>query len=289
MFHSLQTDWIRQMAYFSSPTSRCASVKKCNRCSPGWDMEGTGANPGRVIVMVGFSEAFNLVDPYIRKASIFIEYDYNLRERSLSQSKAMVFTKIHKLMAPPFGRSRQLMPSSGLPWSSSSLEQKFAPLISSWSEKWRTNTRNGCQPKNRGGKPPKSSHLFIGFSMKFSPSILGGKLPLFLVQHPNQGEILSSPKFWSGRIWVEYFDGRLPWCHCKWICPWKSMSYCSIVKNGISSPLSKKIAHHFPAAIWRSLVWAYWGRNAPFSSGRSDLLDGWSPLFCWISHKKFIG
>lgn len=31
-----ETFWIPQMAYFSSPTSRCASVKKCNRCSPGW-------------------------------------------------------------------------------------------------------------------------------------------------------------------------------------------------------------------------------------------------------------
>ena len=46
----------------------------------------------------------------------------------------------------------------------------------------------GCQPKNRGG-PPKVIHLFIGFFMKFSPSILGGQIPVFLVKHPHQNPI----------------------------------------------------------------------------------------------------
>ena len=37
--------------------------------------------------------------------------------------------------------------------------------------------------ENRGFYPPNHP-ILIGFSMKFSPSILGSFTPLFLVQHP---------------------------------------------------------------------------------------------------------
>ncbi len=45
----------------------------------------------------------------------------------------------------------------------------------------------GCQPKNSGENPLQIIHLFIGFSIKCSPSILGGKKipPIFWGgQHP---------------------------------------------------------------------------------------------------------
>ncbi len=43
----------------------------------------------------------------------------------------------------------------------------------------------GWPSKNRGGfLPPQIIHLFIGISIIFNHPFFGGKIPLFLVQHP---------------------------------------------------------------------------------------------------------
>ena len=68
-------------------------------------------------------------------------------------------------------------------------------------------------------------HPFWGFS-----------IPLYLVQHPNQGEILSSPKFWSGRIWVEDFrdviaNEFVPGSQCPIVPLWKMAFHCHFPKR----------------------------------------------------------